>query len=150
MNWEKILKRKRRIIPPVKAPKNKAPQDNFKYVSNVVSKKELHERFRKKMHEKAKDFINEQFEYLLAKELQHWESNIVSLKKTPAKFETEIKRQEKHIENLKALTPEKLYSNALPFLNKEYDKFLDSRKEPHEYYFNFIRGTIRDYAFGEP
>lgn len=150
MDWEAILKRKRRIIPPVRAPKNKAPQDNFKYVSNVVSKKELHEKFRKKMHEGAKDVLNDHFDYLLAKELERLEDNIVYMKKNPAKFEAEIKRQEKHIENLKALTPEKSYSNALPFLNKKYDEFLDSRKEPHEYYFNFIRDIIRDYAFGEP
>lgn len=150
MNWEKILKRKRRIIPPVKAPKKKAPQDKFKYFSNVASKKEIHERFRKKMHEKAKDIINEHFGYLLAKELQNWESNIASLKKNPAEFETEIKRQEKHIENLKALTPEKLYLNALPLLNKEYDNLLDTNKEPHEYYIKFIYDIIKYNAFGEP
>jgi len=149
MNWEKILKRKRRIIPPVKTPKKKEPQ-KFRYVSQATPKKEIHEKFRKKMHEKAKDFINEQFEYLLAKELQHWESNIASLKENPAGFEKEIKKQEKHIENLKTLTPKKLYSNALPLLNKEYDNFLDTSEEPHEYYSKFIYDVIKYDAFGEP
>lgn len=161
MNWEKILKRKRRIIPPTRASKKKVPQDKYKYVSNVASKKELYERFRKKMHEKAKDVINEQFEYLLAKELQHWEDNVGYLKKDPAKFEAEIKIQEKHIEYLKALTPEEAYLNALPSLNKGYDESFNPRDEPHEHYSKFISGRlggfyeglsdiIRNRGFGEP
>tara|TARA_R100000734_G_scaffold17495_1_gene13831 strand:- start:1075 stop:1527 length:453 start_codon:yes stop_codon:yes gene_type:complete len=150
MNWEEVLKRRRRIIPPVKAPKKTAPQDKFKYTTNVLSKKEIHEKFRKRMHDFAKTFIDSEFGYLVAQEIQRWERNIASMKKDPARFEKDIKRQEKHVENLKALTPEKLYSNALPLLNKEYDKFLDSKKEPHEYYQTFIVDIITDYAFGEP
>jgi len=151
MNWEGILKRKRRIIPPAKPPKKGSQK--FEFGSMVVPKKEIHERFRKKMHEKAKDYINEYFESLLAKELQYWESNVAGLKTNSvyaSGFEKDIKEQEKHIENLKALTPEKLYSNALPLLNKKYDTFLDTSKEPHEYYNFKISNIINDYAFGEP
>lgn len=141
MNWMAILKRERRIMgdPRKKGKKSSSPPKGFEMPPPpIVSRKELHERFREKLHEFAKMHIENAFERDRKDRLEQAELNLEGLKndKYGQFTEEDIKSNERYIEWLKSTTPEEILSNAIPMLDEKYDKLFNryEDRQPHEYY----------------